>query len=190
MKNDQLNLTFIENFLNRDLQSLYIEYIKMFNLNTNVVTDKSLNIYWFIGFVKYFFPNAKFVHCERNPKDNCLSIFKNLFEDGQGWQYNEQELVEYYNLYKEIMTFWNSIFKKEIHNINYEELVKNTESEIKNMINYCELEWDENCLNYHKINRPIKTLSLNQANKPIYSTSVKSSDNYKNYLKKIFSNFN
>jgi len=113
-----------------------------------------------------------------------------LFEDGQGWQYNEQELVEYYNLYKEIMTFWNSIFKKEIHNIKYEELVKNTEREIKDMINYCELEWDENCLNYHKINRPIKTLSLNQANKPIYSTSVKSSDNYKNYLKKIFSNFN
>ena len=190
VKNEQLNINFIENFFNRNLQSLYIEYIKPFNLNTNIVTDKSLNMYWFIGFAKYFFPKAKFIHCERNPRDNCLSIFKNLFEEGQGWQYSEQELIEYYNLYKEIMIFWNSIFKGEIHNIKYEELVKNTEREIKGMIDYCKLEWDVNCLNYHEINRPIKTLSLNQANKPIYSTSVKSSDNYKDFLKKIFSNFN
>jgi len=117
VKNNQLNLDFIENFLNRDLQSLYINHLKPFNLNTNIVTDKSLNIYWFIGFVKYFFPKAKFIHCERNPKDNCLSIFKNLFEDGQGWQYNEKEMVAYYKLYKEIMLFWNSIFKEDIHNM-------------------------------------------------------------------------
>ena len=136
------------------------------------------------------FPKAKLIHCERNPRDNCLSIFKNLFEDGQGWQYSEQELVEYYDLYKEIMEFWNSTFKADIHNLKYEELVKNTEREIKDVINYCNLEWDENCLNHHKINRPIKTLSLNQANKPIYSSSVNSSKTYEPYLKELFSKFN
>ena len=190
VKNNQLNLDFIENFLNRDLQSMYINHIKPFNLNTNIVTDKSLNMYWFIGFAKYFFPNAKFVHCERDPKDNCLSLFKNLFEEGEGWQYNEQELIDYYNLYKKIMIFWNSMFKDDIYNVKYENLVKNSEKEIKNIIHYCKLEWDENCLNHYKIDRPIKTLSLNQANKPIYSTSIKSSDNYQNYLKKISSHFN
>ena len=153
-------------------------------------------MYWYIGFVKTFFPNAIFIHCERNPKDNCLSIFKNLFEgggglnQGEGWQYNELELVEYFHLYRELINFWNLKFKGEIYNIKYENLVNNSEKEIKSLIEYCKLEWDENCLNHHKNYRPVKTLSLNQVNKPIYSTSIKSSNNYKNYLSKIFSSFN
>ena len=189
VRNNQLNLQFIEEFLDKDLQKFYFEFIKNFNISTEIITDKSLNIYWFLGFIKNFFPNSIFIHCERDPKDNCLSIFKNLFEDGEGWKYNETELIEYYKLYSEIMKFWNSKYKDGVLNVKYEELVNNSEKEIKKIINYCKLDWDENCLNHHKNNQPIKTLSLNQANKPIYSTSVKSSDNFKHYLKEIFSAF-
>ena len=190
IKNNQLNIEFINNFLTHDLQKYYFDFIKIFDDKTEFITDKSLNIYWYLGFINIFFPNAKFVHCQRNPKDNCLSIFKNLFEDGQGRKYDETELTEYYKLYKEIMTFWNEKLGEKILNIQYEDLIENSVYNIKKMINFCDLDWDENCLNHHKNNMPIKTLSLNQANKPIYRTSVNSSKNFEPYLKKIFSTFN
>ncbi len=190
IKNDQLNIDFINDFLKHDLQKYYFEFIKFFNIKNEIITDKSLNIYWFLGFIDIFFPNAKFIHCQRNPKDNCLSIYKNLFEDGQGWKYNESELIEYYKLYKEIMEFWNSKLSRKILNIKYEDLVNESNKNIKNLIKFCGLDWDENCLNHHKNNMPIKTLSLNQANKPIYKTSINSSKNFEQYLKEIFNSFN
>jgi len=190
VKKNRLDLNFINSFLNFDLQKMYFDFIKSFNIKTNIVTDKSLNVYWYLGFINMFFPNAMFIHCERDPKDNCLSIYKNLFEEGQGWKYNETELIEYVNLYREIMTFWNSILDDKILNIQYEDIIQDSENKIKEIIKFCKLEWDANCLNHHKNKIPIKTLSLNQANKPIYSSSVNSSKNYKPYLKELFSKFN
>ena len=189
IKNDQLNIDFINDFLSHDLQKYYFDFVKIFDNKTEFITDKSLNIYWYLGFINIFFPNAKFIHCQRNPKDNCLSIFKNLFEDGQGWKYNETELVEYYKLYRKIMTFWNEKLNQKILNIKYEDLIRDNIINIKKIINFCGLDWNEKCLNHHKNNMPIKTLSLNQANKPIYKTSINSSKNFETYLKKISSSF-
>ena len=88
------------------------------------------------------------------------------------------------------MEFWNSKLSEKILNIKYEDLVNDSAKNIKNLIKFCDLDWDENCLNHHKNNMPIKTLSLNQANKPIYKTSVNSSKNFEQYLKEISTNFN
>ena len=189
IKNDQLNIDFINDFLLHDLQKYYFDFVKIFDDKTEFITDKSLNIYWYLGFINIFFPNAKFIHCQRNPKDNCLSIFKNLFEDGQGWKYNENELVEYYKLYEKIMTFWNEKLNQKILNIKYEDLVRDKNNNIRKIINFCGLDWNEKCLNHHENNMPIKTLSLNQANKPIYKTSINSSKNFETYLEKISSSF-
>ena len=87
------------------------------------------------------------------------------------------------------MNYWNDKFKDEILNINYEDLINNTKSKVEEILNFCDLEWDENCMQHHKNKSPIKTLSLNQANKPIYKTSLNSADNYRNFLKKIYKNF-
>ena len=70
------------------------------------------------------------------------------------------------------MIFWNEKLNQKILNIQYESLVEDSVKNIKKIINFCDLDWDDNCLNHHKNNMPIKTLSLNQANKPIYKTSV------------------
>ena len=161
IKNDQLNIDFINDFLLHDLQKYYFDFVKIFDDKTEFITDKSLNIYWYLGFINIFFPNAKFIHCQRNPKDNCLSIFKNLFEDGQGWKYNENELVEYYKLYEKIMTFWNEKLNQKILNIKYEDLVRDKNNNIRKIINFCGLDWNEKCLDHHENNMPIKTLSLN-----------------------------
>ena len=88
------------------------------------------------------------------------------------------------------MSFWDGIFGNEIFTIQYEELVKNKEINIRKMISYCQLNWDAECLNHQKNNNPIKTLSFNQANKPIYSSSINSSKNFESHLGKMFSILN
>ena len=155
-----------------------------------MITDKSVNNYFYLGFIKHYFPESKLIHCQRNAKDNCLSIYKNLFPDNQAWKYDEKELVEYYNLYKNIMSFWDKKIGKSILNVDYENLITNNEHTVKKIINYCNLDWSEKCLNHHKNNMTIRTLSTNQANKPIYSSSINSYKNYQFYLNEMFNNLN
>ena len=187
-KDNKILLDDLHNFSDSNLKEEYFNYLESFNIKNDVITDKSLESYFYLGFIKHFFPSSKLIHCQRNAKDNCLSIYKNLFTDNEAWKYDENELVEYYSLYKRIMNFWNKKISKDILNINYEDLVKNNETTVKKIINHCQLKWDEKCLSHHNYVAPIKTLSLNQANKPVYSSSIGSSNNYDIYLRKMFDN--
>ena len=167
----------------------YLEYFNLYNFKEKIITDKAPQNFELIGFIKLFFPNAKVIHCFRNSKDNCLSLFKNSFaSNAMNWTNKQEDIAEYYNLYSKIMGFWKSKVPEFIHDVEYEKLVENKEIEIKKILNFCDLEWDEKCLNPHKNSKtPIKTVSISQARQPIYKTSLNSSDNYNEYLDKMFS---
>ena len=168
----------------------YFNYLKSFNITDNIITDKSpLNFRW-IGFIKKLFPNSKIIHCNRNPKDICLSLYKNAFDgDKLNWTYDEEDIRQYYTLYKNLMNFWTKIYGDSIYTVQYEKLVSDQENEIKNLINHCDLAWNEKCLNFHKNKKtPIKTASISQARKEIYSSSINSNILYDKYLDKLFKN--
>ena len=93
--------------------------------------------------------------------------------------------LNFTNYTKTLWFFFEKKFPEIIYDIEYSKLVENTEIEIKKLLNFCELKWDDNCLNHHKNERAIKTASSTQARKPIYKTAIKSSDRYKDYLKNI-----
>ena len=171
------------------ISSEYHEYFKLYNIKENIITDKAPQNFRFIGFIKLFFPHCKIVHCHRNSKDNCLSLFKNSFASHtMNWTNKAEDIAEYYNLYSEIMKFWKTKIPNFIYDLNYEKLVEDKESEIKKVLNFCELEWDEKCLSPDKNSKtPIKTVSIAQARQPIYKSSLNSSDNYKKYLDHMFS---
>ena len=164
------------------IRNEYLNYLNFFNFNEKFITDKApLNFRW-IGFIKLIFPDAKIIHCQRDPKNNCLSMFKNLFEGGLNFTYDQEDLVNYYKEYKDLMNFWDKKYSKEIYNISYEKLISNNNEEIKKLIKFCELDWEENCLSFHKNKTPIKTMSTAQARKPIYKSSLNAFDKYKKYL--------
>ena len=97
----------------------------------------------------------------------------------------------YFNQHKRITEFWKSKIPNSIYEINYEKLVNDQITETKKVINFCELNWDENCLNFHKNNKtPISTVSVSQARRPIYKNSIDLNKNYENYLSKLFSMIN
>ncbi len=158
-----------------------------YKISENYITDKApLNFMW-IGFIKILFPNSKIIHCKRNPHDNCVSLYKNVFEGGINFCYTQTELAKYYKLYLDLMKFWTKCLPNDFLNIEYEEIVTNPKHEIKKLVEYCDLNWEENCLNFSKNKTPIKTASVGQARNSIYSTSLKSSKKYEAFLKEMFS---
>jgi tetratricopeptide (TPR) repeat protein len=160
----------------------YYNYLKRFNASETFITDKApLNFRW-IGIIKILFPSSKIIHCSRNPKDNCLSLYKNFFEGGLNFSYDQKELGTYYNIYLSLMSFWKKQFPDYIYDAKYEEIIGNPNNEIKNIINFCDLNWEEDCLQFHKNKTPIKTLSTVQARKPIYKSSINSFEKFEPFL--------
>ncbi len=168
--------------------SEYLDYFKLYNFEENIITDKAPQNFRLIGFIKLFFPSSKIIHCYRNRKDNCLSLFKNTFASNtMNWTNKAEDIAEYYNLYSKIMKFWKNKIPDFIHDVEYEKLVMDKETEIKKILNFCELNWDEKCLNPDKNSKtPIKTVSIAQARQPIYKSSVNSSNNFDKYLDKMY----
>ena len=96
-----------------------------------------------------------------------------------------QDIANYYNIYQNLMNFWKNTFKKEIYDINYEDLINNSESKIREIINFSGLDWQDACLEYYNNKRSIKTVSFNQARRPIYKDSLKGAARYKNYIQDL-----
>ena len=109
-------------------------------------------------------------------------MFKNLFEGGLNFTYDQEDLVKYYKSYSELMDFWKQKYSNMIYDISYEKLISNKEEEIKKLIKYCDLNWEESCLSFHNNKTPIKTMSTAQARKPIYKSSLNSFEKYKKFL--------
>ena len=188
-------ISFIDNFNNLNgidlslIANEYFNFIKNFNTKKTYLTDKALFNFQWIGFIKILFPEAKIINCTRDPKDNCLSIYKNLFENEGHWCYNKEELIDCYKLYTDLMKFWHEKLPGEIYDIKYEDLITSPETKIKDLIFAAGLGWDEKCLRFNENKNAIKTLSVNQARKKIYSSSVGSYEKYKEFAKNLFQDF-
>ena len=171
-------------------QDYYLRQISSIDNSEKSFTDKTPLNFRYIGFLINIFPNLKIINCKRNPVDVCWSNFKNYFGGTLNFSNDLEDLAKYYNQYENIMKFWKKYFSNNIYDLNYENLVNSSKSEIKNLIKFCELSWDPNCLKHYENKRVIKTVSFNQARKPIYKSAIKSSNKYEKYLGKLVSNFN
>ena len=152
-----------------------------------MVSDKlPINFKW-IGLIKLILPNSKIVHCIRNPKDNCLSIFKNFFPNKNlNFAYNFEEISVFYNLYDDLMKYWENVLPKFVIDIKYEDLIKNPKQQISGLLKKCNLSWNDKCLKFYNNKRPIKTASDVQARKKIYKSSIDLWKNYEKYLNDFF----
>ena len=118
-----------------------------------------------------------------------MSIYKNYFINPQlNFSYSLEEIVDYYNLYDDLMKHWNKILPDFIINVKYENIVSDPSDQIKILLKKCNLNWDSNCLKFYNNKRLIKTSSDTQARKKIYKTSLNSWINYKKNLDIFFKN--
>ncbi len=192
IKDNTLNKKKIIENLNLKHNQIYHDYcnlLKIHNFNSEIITDKAPQNFRWIGFIKLFFPNSKIVHCTRNPKDTCLSLFKNSFGSSEmNWVYSQEDIANYHNLYSKLMKFWKDKMPNDVYDINYENLIKNKDIEINKLLEFCHLSNDQSCFEHHKsFKTPIKSASVSQARKPINSSSVNKSEIYKKNLNQMFS---
>jgi len=191
-KNHNLNLFFkdIVEFDKNNLKVFGKQYIdKINNISKSNIrtTDKLPENFFWIGFIKLILPKSKIIHCKRNSRDNCFSIYKNHFPSGKiNYSYNLAEIVEYYNQYNNLITFWKTMLSDFIYDLDYEKLVLNPNVEIKKLINFCDLDWNDNCLNFHNNKRSVRTASDVQARSKLYNSSINSWKNYEKYLSNDF----
>lgn len=149
------------------------------------VVDKYPFNFLYIGLIKLIFPNARIIHCQRDPRDTCLSIFFTGFEYSNPFYTRLVDIGNYYLQYRRIMRHWEKIFPSDVLNVNYESLVSDQEGESRRIIEYCGLQWNDACLEFHKTERPVDTPSDWQVRQPIYTHSVGRWRNYENYITEL-----
>tara|TARA_B110000438_G_scaffold85378_1_gene84856 strand:+ start:1677 stop:3221 length:1545 start_codon:yes stop_codon:yes gene_type:complete len=165
----------------------YLNKINKKTENSKMFTDKLPINFKFIGLIKLILPNATIINCNRNAKDVCFSIYKNYFVNTNlSFAYELKEIVAYYNMYHDMMKHWKQVLPNFVYDLNYENVIKNPEKEVRLILDRCNLSWDPNCLKFYNNKRPIKTASSNQARKKIYTTSINLWKNYEKDLKDIF----
>jgi hypothetical protein len=148
------------------LQQQYVDGIRDLGLDGKLITDKMpLNFKW-IGFILAAFPTAKIIHLSRNPIAVCWSNYKTYFKSsGNGFIYDLEDLVVFYDLYLDLMEYWQSLFPGHIYTLNYETLTEDQEHETRELLAYCDLNFEQACLDFYQNKAAVKTASAIQERK-------------------------
>ena len=145
-------------------------------------TDKLPNNFAHIGFLSLILPNAKVINAKRHPLDSCLGSFKQLFARGQPFTYDQFELAEFYLQYQRLMDHWHAVLPGTVLDVQYEDVVDDLESQVRRILEHCDLPWNDACLRYYENERAVKTASSEQVRKPIYATSKHLWRRYESHL--------
>ena len=125
-----------------------------------------------LGLIYQLFPDAKIIHCTRNPMDTCLSIYTHKFDDRLGWAHDLSYIARYYNGYRALMEHWEQALPMPIHTVSYEAMVAGQREQTEALLTFVGLEWEDACLSFHESERSVATASLWQVRQPIYNKSV------------------
>jgi tetratricopeptide (TPR) repeat protein len=167
----------------QSINSKYLSGIDNYSIKENFVTDKMpLNFRW-IGFILLSIPEAKIIHTKRNAIATCWSIYKNFFKgEEHGFSYDQGDIVRYYKIYLDLMSFWKNKFPGRIYDFAYEKVTENIELESKKVLEFIGLEWQNQCIDFHETKRVVKTNSAYQVRQGLYKDSVAEWENYREFL--------
>jgi predicted Zn-dependent protease len=140
--------------------------------------DKMPNNFAHIGLIHLALPNAKIIDARRHPLACCFSGFKQHFARGQNFSYSLEDIGRYYRDYVELMAHFDAVLPGRIHRVIYESMVADTESEVRRLLAYCNLPYEEGCLRFYENERAVRTASSQQVRQPIFSDAV---DHWRHY---------
>ncbi len=186
LKNDVDYFVHLKDFDPTEMGREYIKGVRGLSNDEAFVVDKFPHNFLHLGLIRLILPDAKIIHISRNPMDNCLSIFTNYFRGFHPYAYDLQELGEHYRRYQEMMDHWRSVLPAESwHEIRYEELVSDQESQTRGLLDYCGLSWRDECMDFHKTKRRVGTASNAQVRRPMYKDSLELWRRYEKQLQPL-----
>jgi tetratricopeptide (TPR) repeat protein len=141
-------------------------------------TDKLPNNFSHVGFIRAILPHATIIDARRQPMDACFSTFRQHFASGQTFSYDLDDLGRYYRCYLALMDHWDAVLPGKVLHVQYEDLVRDPEANIRRLLAHCGLPFEPACLSFHENVRAVRTPSAEQVRQPIYTSAV---DHWRHY---------
>jgi hypothetical protein len=138
-----------------------------------------------IGLIKRMLPNAKVIDARRSPMACCFSGFKQLFAEGQFFSYALEDIGAYYRDYLTLMDHWDRAIPNFVLRVEHESVVADLEGQVRRMLSYCGLEFEEACLQFYKTERNVRTPSSEQVRQPIYASALEQWRHYESWLEPL-----
>ena len=160
----------------------YINDTKMHRKDAPMFTDKMPNNFRHIGLIHLIMPHAKIIDARRYPLDCCFSMFKQLFAQGQEFSYGLAEAGSYYKSYVRLMDHWDKVLPNKILRVNNEDVIEDLEGQVKRMLDFLDLPFEEDCISFYETDRSVRTASSEQVRQPI---NKKGMGRWKPYAKNL-----
>ncbi len=144
--------------------------------------DKMPNNFPHIGFIKLILPKAKIIDARRYPLDSTLSCYRQLFTRGQTFVYELKDIGQYFLEYQRMMDHWHAVMPGEVLTVQYEDVTTDLEFQVRRILDYCELPFEDTCLRFHENDRPVRTASSEQVRQPIYTGAIHQWRQFEPYL--------
>jgi tetratricopeptide (TPR) repeat protein len=160
----------------------FIDETQVYREHAPLFIDKMPNNFLHIGLIRLILPNAKIIDARRSPMACCFSGFKQLFAEGQDFSYSLEDIGRYYQAYLKLMAHWDNVLPDFVLTVNHEDVVDDLETQVRRMLNFCGLEFEQSCLDFHKTKRNIKTPSSEQVRQPIYKSATEQWRHFEPYL--------
>ncbi|MEW6996107.1 sulfotransferase [Colwelliaceae bacterium BS250] len=160
----------------------FIDETRVYREQAPLFIDKMPNNFLHIGLIKLILPNAKIIDARRPPMACCFSGFKQLFAEGQDFSYNLEDIGRYYQAYLKLMAHWDDVLPGFVLTVNHEDVVDDLETQVRRMLDFCGLEFEQSCVDFHKTKRNIKTPSSEQVRQPIYKSATEQWKHFEAYL--------
>jgi hypothetical protein len=176
------NLTFTDR---ENMGKKFIKDTDMHRESAPMFTDKMPNNFRHIALIHLIMPNAKIIDARRYPLDCCFSMFKQLFAQGQEFTYGLEEAGSYYNSYVKLMNHWDNVLPNKILRVNNEDVIDNLEGQVRRILNFLELPFEDACVSFHKTERSVRTASSEQVRQPINKKGMGRWKPYAKHLKPL-----
>ena len=152
---------------------------------TAFFTDKMPANFPHVGFIRSVLPHAKIIDARREPMATCVANFRQLFAQGKNQSYDLTELGEYYLHYVDMMAHWDAVLPGKVLRVQYEEVVADLEGQVRRILDFCGVPFEQGCVEYHRSDRPVNTASSEQVREPIYTSAVEFWKNFDPYLDEL-----
>jgi tetratricopeptide (TPR) repeat protein len=160
----------------------FIDETQVYREKAPLFIDKMPNNFLHIGLIRLILPNAKIIDARRSPMACCFSGFKQLFAEGQDFSYDLEDMGRYYQAYLKLMAHWDDVLPDYVLKVNHEDVVDDLETQVRRMLDFCGLEFEQSCVDFHKTKRNIKTPSSEQVRQPIYKSATEQWRHFEPYL--------
>jgi tetratricopeptide (TPR) repeat protein len=130
--------------------------------------DKMPNNFRHLGLIHLALPNARIIDARREPMACCFSNLKQLFANGQEFSYSVEDIARYYRTYLDLMRHWDHVLPGKILRVHHEDVVDDLEGSVRRVLEFCELEFEPQCLAFHETRRSVRTASSEQVRQPLY----------------------